>query len=294
MKKEVVLRGVDPKVFERILGFMHTNEILIQDIADSTKILKEADKFKMKRLISEVEQYLQLRINCSTLWEIWEIAGDYKCKDLEGNCVFFMMYKYSDAFSDPAWINVAEKIAIKALQVDNLQRDDDESVFFEAVILWKRGNSKFINETEDLNEAIFKPGSDYERLEDQIVSLECQLKNLKTIQQERKNTSTENKVPETRTTKDMSQIKESIRKEMILGWRKENAELSEMDRMFASMIYCIRFSQMRGEYIADIVENNVDVMRVRRITFLLREAYRYQNRKDKNNADEDLKSRFIQ
>ncbi|KAI7863598.1 BTB/POZ protein [Spinellus fusiger] len=133
-EKEIILRGVDPKVFERILDFVHTNKIDIGSIKDCASLLREADKFIMERFISEVVYYLQLSISCSTLWEIWNIADDYNCTELEETCVAFMRSNCVDLFADPGWINVKEIVALKALQINNLQTNVNESVFYEAVL----------------------------------------------------------------------------------------------------------------------------------------------------------------
>ncbi|KAI7863588.1 BTB/POZ protein, partial [Spinellus fusiger] len=42
-EKEVVLRGVDSKVFKVILDYIHTNKIDIGSIKDGANLLKEAD-----------------------------------------------------------------------------------------------------------------------------------------------------------------------------------------------------------------------------------------------------------
>ncbi|KAI7864025.1 hypothetical protein BDF14DRAFT_1838106 [Spinellus fusiger] len=283
--KEIVLRGINPTLFRRILQFIHTNKILIQDITDCANLLKEADKFMIKRLIDEVVYYLQLRISCDTLWEIWKIADDYAYKELEKNCISFMKISFKEAFASPAWIDVKESIAMKALQLDKIKNEYDESIFFDALIRWRQNNLRKIENNDKQNEDKI--------IENKILSLVSQLNDLKSIQAKKQKSSVESVESHTSTPKDSSQLKELTRKERILRWKEENTILSPMDQIFANMIYCIRFSQMKGDYIANVVEKNEDVMRVNGINYLLQEAYRYIFIKDKDMVEEELKSRSI-
>ncbi|KAI7862408.1 BTB/POZ domain-containing protein [Spinellus fusiger] len=291
-EKEIILRGVDPKVFERVIDYVHTNKIDIGSIKDCANLLKEADKFTMERLTAEVAYHLQLRINCSTLWKIWNIAGkstsdtnDYNLIELEETCVAFMRSDCVDLFADPGWINVKESVALKALQINNLQTNVNESVFYEAVLRWRESNLKKLEYIDSQNPDKI--------IEQKISSLKSQLKDIKIVQASNQDDSVENE-QEADTLKDITQPKKSAREEIIAKWKNKNATLSKIDKIFASMIYCIRFTQIKDEYIATIVESNVDVMRVIGIDYLLREALCYKFKKNEDIIDEELKSRFIQ
>ncbi|KAI7869681.1 hypothetical protein BDF14DRAFT_1779471 [Spinellus fusiger] len=142
-EKEIILRGVRPKVFERILQFIHKNKADIKGVSDSAELMKEADKLMIKRLILEVENYLQLRINHDTLWKIWEIADNYNCKDLEENCKEFLRDNCTKLFTDPEWINVKANVAIKALQINNLKKKLMKVYFLR--LFFRGGETTLIN-----------------------------------------------------------------------------------------------------------------------------------------------------
>ncbi|KAI7862387.1 hypothetical protein BDF14DRAFT_1856578, partial [Spinellus fusiger] len=188
-------------------------------------------------------------------------TDDYTCIELEETCVAFMRSKCVDLFADSGWINVKESVALKALQINNLQTNVDESIFYEAVLRWRENNLKKLEYIDSQNQARI--------IEQKISSLKSQLKDIKILQANNQDDSVENEQEETDTLKDITQPKKSAREERIAKWKNNNATLSQIDKIFASMIYCIRFTQMKGEYIATIVENNIDVMRVRGIDYLV-------------------------
>ncbi|KAI7863589.1 hypothetical protein BDF14DRAFT_1842387 [Spinellus fusiger] len=204
----------------------------------------------VEKLIYGVTYYLQL-----------SIRYDHDCKELEETCIDFMRSNCVDLFADPGWINVKESVALKALQINNLQTDIDESVFYEAVLRWRESNLNKLEYIDSQNQARI--------IEQKISSLKSQLKDIKIMQAKKQVDSVENEQEEADTPKNINQTKQPARREMIARWEKKNVALSQIDKIFASMIYCIRFTQIKGEYITDVVENNVYVMRVIGIDYLV-------------------------
>ncbi|KAI9024430.1 hypothetical protein CLU79DRAFT_718385 [Phycomyces nitens] len=117
----VVIRGVDPDGFGRILQYSYTQKIHIEDINDCINIIKVADHLQFNGVYTKGFDFLKSKISVNSLFDVWRIAA---------HCL--------TVFNSPEWLEADGYRATKALKIDNLRTFISETVFFEAAIKWRK------------------------------------------------------------------------------------------------------------------------------------------------------------
>ncbi|KAI7861524.1 hypothetical protein BDF14DRAFT_334268 [Spinellus fusiger] len=142
-------------------------------------------------------------------------------------------------------------------------------VYF-SVIFFYGDNKTWINmmRTTVMMTSKKRSKTEIEKINNKIVLLELELKALKTKRSiAQKSYNNENSNTEACDAVDGPEVYGL--KAKILEWETINKSLGLLDQQFASMLYCIRFTQMTYEYITKVVEKSEDVMKVTGIDYLV-------------------------
>ncbi|OAD75220.1 hypothetical protein PHYBLDRAFT_72015 [Phycomyces blakesleeanus NRRL 1555(-)] len=249
----ITIRGVDPQIFGRILHFIYTQEIPIESMKDSIDIIKVADRLQFDKVNTKAFNVLKDGISRHNVLETWRCKylrvqkraytpiDQYEYTEIQDLCYKYMRRYCGDILKSPEWLDTDGQQATKILKIDCLDIPVDETIFFEAVINWRKANITRAN-----------------RLYEDNVSNLCS------------EPSADNKVVyncENEFRGADSKLQEKFHK-------KKATLLKEIDYYFAEMVRSVRFTQIKKEYLAETVQQECSVRDVYGLHFLLRMAYK--------------------
>ncbi|KAI9019222.1 hypothetical protein CLU79DRAFT_254922 [Phycomyces nitens] len=240
---EVTIRGVDPEIFKRFLHYSYKQEIYIRSVSDALKLIKVADLLKFDEIRKDSFSYLQMRINSGNFWSIWKAADVYNCKTTQDMCQEFIKNNCPSVLGSPGWLTADYEYTLKALKIDSLPVAVEESVFFEAILDWREAAIERIsNNGKKMTIGARKE----ENCPDSISDV------------------TKHTTHDIKCTENSAQGKDTLADNMLVmvGDQTARIELDIIDRQFSTMVHCIRFTQMKKEYLADVVEAEKAVMKV--------------------------------
>ncbi|KAI7869653.1 hypothetical protein BDF14DRAFT_1779102 [Spinellus fusiger] len=318
---DITIRGIPPKIFKKVLNYFYTGEIEIKNITDAIMIMDASERLTLTHTLQEARCYLKMRIGQRTIWDIWYISGLYQSTDLENVCINYMRLHIKEAFDHPRWLDTDISMALKALKLDNIEIHFSESVFYDAVILWRKEAIKRTVKMIDDDQFDFELNQD--NVMKHLAHLEASQK--KVIRANRKSKysrirrcifrddedSDEEYEDEKLMKSEISSWKKIFRRSMDLDfeneltdskgledriqhWKDISKRMIQIDKDFSDMICCIRFPQMTTDYLLTVVEENKDVINVNGIQELLKISYRYHLFQDVNGLKESLRHRYRQ
>ncbi|KAL0082254.1 hypothetical protein J3Q64DRAFT_1869273 [Phycomyces blakesleeanus] len=141
-KREIVIRGVDPRIFERILDFVYGLSPGPNSVQEAIDLIPVTYQLKLDGIRQYLFQYLQLNISNQNMWGVWNCAEKFMCPDTQDICERKMKTKPLDTLQSVYWFSSDPKVVLNALKVDYLQKPVDEVVFYEAALIWRDAQIK--------------------------------------------------------------------------------------------------------------------------------------------------------
>ncbi|KAI9010462.1 hypothetical protein CLU79DRAFT_722783 [Phycomyces nitens] len=143
-REQVVLKNVDPEVFETLLCCVYSSELLVDDFVGAMDLLGPAREFGFKTLCSQIMKLFRQYISYQNVWLIWSMALQVPCTQTEAACRKFFEENPVLSLKDPCWLGVKSFLAVEFISMDTFTKPVDESVFFEAALAWRAQNMEWV------------------------------------------------------------------------------------------------------------------------------------------------------
>ncbi|XP_078621448.1 kelch-like protein 26 [Branchiostoma floridae x Branchiostoma japonicum] len=141
-ENSVVLRGLEEEIFETLLKFMYTSEMLLADHEDPkkfTKILFTATYLQIPKALQQCDDYLQNIMNSENCAEMAVIAGNHGLTKLETAAIELVSKNFPQTIESASFLYLFPVQMIKLLD-NNYTFTCAELDIFEAYVKWFRFN----------------------------------------------------------------------------------------------------------------------------------------------------------
>ncbi|KAI9031527.1 hypothetical protein CLU79DRAFT_259654 [Phycomyces nitens] len=231
---EVVIRGIHPDIFGRLLDSIRGIDIDIHDIDHGLKLLKAADRLELQKQQELIFLYISMRINCDNVSKIWRTGDLFGYTKTQNVCREYTRIYYNDILKNSSWITIPGDEACNILSIDGLSEAVDETIFYQATLNWR-------------NAAIEKVLGIPNRNQPDLLGMIDELDD---------NPSTAAR--EIWFNRSSDTVDSMVGQMQLLP--KVEEDLWAIDKHFSQMIQCIRFNQMEAAYLNSNVESSSLVM----------------------------------
>ncbi|KAL0081261.1 hypothetical protein J3Q64DRAFT_1701286 [Phycomyces blakesleeanus] len=139
--KRVIIRGIHPRIFSKILSYIYSSSYKVQDVDEALETIKAADRIELRSLCNTMFDYLKLNINITNVWSIWELTVDYDSKDTDFLCQEFIRKNLSTLVKNKEWLDLGPGTTIRVLRLRRVLSHALEEDLYNHIVLW-RENAK--------------------------------------------------------------------------------------------------------------------------------------------------------